>query len=114
MAFRNPRRALEPGAELDFLQYEILELKASNLQRLGRKAEEALRALEAFDAGRSAAEAEERARLVDAAGHAVWCYVVQREVCGLRDAEAVLRELRVPREVRLRMGVFPAKQRGGT
>lgn len=114
MALRGPRSRFTPesGGELDFLQYEILEAKAYNLQRLGRKAEEALRALEAFDAAGAAAGADERARLVDAAGHAVWCYVVQREVCGLRDAETVLRELRVPREVRLRMGVFPARKEG--
>ena len=47
-----------------------------------------------------------------AAGEALWYYVVQREACGLRDVEIVLREFRVPREVYLRMGL-PSSERGG-
>jgi hypothetical protein len=76
--------------------------------RLGDQVEdeERLARLEAF-----AGEADprddarlERKRLVAAAGEALWYYVVQREACGLRDTERVLRKYRVPREVRLRMG----------
>jgi hypothetical protein len=38
--------------------------------------------------------------------------VIQREVCGLRDSEAVMRHLGVPREVRLRMGYAPRPKAG--
>ena len=37
-----------------------------------------------------------RERLLDRAGEALWCFVVQREAFGLRNTEAVLRELQVP------------------
>jgi hypothetical protein len=75
---------------------------------LGRQLQAALERLEAFDAGArtgSPADAAERDALVGAAGEALWYFVVQREVLGLRDADTVMRELRVPREVRLRMGL---------
>jgi hypothetical protein len=49
---------------------------------------------------------------VGAAGEALWYFVVQREVLGLRDSDAVMRELRVPREVRLRMGLNRQRGRG--
>ena len=78
--------------------------------RLGKRLSRALDALLEFDAARPAelhtADRDQRETLVAAAGEALWYYVVQREVCGLRDAEAVMRDLRVPREVRLRMGVI--------
>ena len=118
MAARKPRRPGQPGGDgLDGFAYELLQEKAANIARLGARLERALEALAAFDADRApgaaltAEDADERERLVAAAGESLWYYVVQREVSGLRDNEAVLRELRVPREVRLRMGVFP--RRGG-
>ncbi|HXW25372.1 MAG TPA: hypothetical protein VEK73_11525 [Xanthobacteraceae bacterium] len=37
--------------------------------------------------------------------------MVQREACGLRDSNRAMREYGVPREVRLRMGVFPPSRR---
>jgi hypothetical protein len=102
--------------EVDPFAYEILQEKAANLARLGTKLNEALAALRAFDAqqGREAdieERGEQRQALVDAAGEALWYYVVQREVCGLRDAEPLLRQLDVPREVRRRMGYFPPAKR---
>ena len=45
---------------------------------------------------------------MDRAGQALWALVVQREACGLRDVESVLREYGVPREVYLRMGYYAA------
>ena len=54
--------------------------------------------------------AARRDELVAAAGEALWYYVIQREVCGFRDSEAVMRHLAVPREVRLRMGYTPRRQ----
>ncbi len=100
--------------DLDAIQYEILQEKATALNRLGNRLQQALDALRAFDArlpGGTVATAEdlrERQALVNAAGEALWYFVVQREACGLRDSEAVMREYGASREVWLRMGYFPA------
>jgi hypothetical protein len=105
MALRKPR-SLADGGELDVLQYEIMQEKAAVLSRLGRKLQAALDELAAFDADASVrAGAGERDALVGAAGEALWYFVVQREVLGIPDAEGMMRQLGVPREVRLRMGL---------
>jgi hypothetical protein len=101
------------AGNFDVLQHELLQEKAATIARLGRRLEDALHALAAFDAARrdapalTEAEAVERDRLAAAAGESLWYYVVQREVCGLHDGEIVMRHLGVPREVRLRMGFVP-------
>lgn len=113
----NPRplppwlRAENPAAALD---YEIAHEKASTLGRLGRRLEAALAALAGFDArsedqafAMPAARRQRRAELVAAAGEVLWCFIVQREACGLRDTARAMRDYGVPAEVRLRMGVFP-------
>ena len=107
MSLRKPRRlsARPEDGQLDVLQYEVMQEKAAVLARLGRRLQTALDALAAFDASGGAGAAGERDALVGAAGEALWYYVVQREVLGLRDTEFVMRELQVPREVRLRMGL---------
>jgi hypothetical protein len=87
------------------LDYEIAQEQASALGRLGRKLEKALTALSDYDrdhAGRGAM----RGRLVREAADALWCFIVQREACGLRDARPVLRDYRVPVEVYARMGAM--------
>lgn len=93
----------------DVLEYEAVQEKVGNVARMGRRLESALAALAAFDAARPEcvppADAAERERRVAEAGEALWYYVVQREACGLRGTEAVIREMGVPREVRLRMGL---------
>lgn len=116
----NPRplpiwlRAENPAAALD---YEIAREKASALGRLGRRLEAALAALAAFDAQtdeeRSApppVRREQRDALVAAAGDVLWNFIVQREACGLRDSNRAMRDYGVPAEVRLRMGIFPARK----
>jgi hypothetical protein len=113
----NPRplppwlRTENPVAALD---YEIAREKASALGRLGRRLEAALAALAAFDAQNEdeasaapAARRERRDELVAAAGEVLWCFIVQREACGLRDSARAMRDYGVPAEVRLRMGIFP-------
>jgi hypothetical protein len=107
-------RAENPAAALD---YEIAREKASTLGRLGRRLETALAALAAFDAqAEEEASApppvgrEQRDALVAAAGEALWNFVVQREACGLRDSNRAMRDYGVPAEVRLRMGIFPARK----
>jgi hypothetical protein len=87
------------------LDYEIAQEQASALGRLGRALETALAALVEHDRGHLGPGAE-RARLVQQAGEALWCFIVQREACGLRDPRPVIREYRVPAEVQNRMGVF--------
>lgn len=104
MALRGPRNlfGMQGADNVDVLQYEILQEKIAVLGRLGRKLQTAMDALHAFDA--QPGPAAERDALVGAAGEALWYYVIQREVMGL-DTEAIFRELRIPREVRLRMGL---------
>jgi hypothetical protein len=98
---------------VDTLTYEIVQEQASALGRLGRGLEAALEALREFDAAHPRSEAspdgrQTRRTLVAAAGHALWMFVVQREACGLRDSRSVMRDYKVPAEVRHRMGYFPS------
>lgn len=80
------------------LRFELLEAQAAALGRTGRKAEAALAALRDHPGG------EGRAQVLAAATDAVWCFLVQREVMGLRDRAAIVAELRIPREVMARLG----------
>ena len=113
-SFRQRERANETP-----LDYEIAQEKAAALGRLGRGLETALAALAAFDAEPEAHAEDDhgqgerraaRAALIEAAGHALWLFLVQRDSCGLRDARAVMRDYRVPAEVQARAGAFPPKQ----
>jgi hypothetical protein len=79
--------------------------RASALGRLGRALEAALAALADHDSGRAEPDAT-RARLVQDASDALWCFMVQREACGLRDPRPVLRHYGAPGEVYARMGAF--------
>lgn len=90
---------------LESVQAEIAQEKAASLGRAASRLQQALARLDGHGA------ADGRDRLVAEAGEALWFYVVQREACGLRDVESVLRGYRVPREVYLRMG--PASAGGG-
>jgi Family of unknown function (DUF6665) len=132
-----PGSARQPVA----LDYEIAQEQASALGRLGRALEAALLALAEFDRGVaggpdrmpayepaadwSAAEVaaqdasllpaehrKTRANLVAAASHALWCFIVQRESCGLRDPRPVIRDYRVPAEVQNRMGIMAVPHPG--
>ena len=100
-----------PGG-VDLLEYELVQEKAATLARVFKRLQAALDALAAFDREPAAGTPADRDELVSAAGEALWYYVIQREVCGLRDAEAVMRSLGVPREVRLRMGYRPRPPAG--
>jgi hypothetical protein len=96
------------------LGYEIAQEQAAALGRLGRALEAALAALSEHD-GRHAHSGDRphqahasaaRERLLRDASNALWCFVVQREAVGLRDQRAIMREYRVPIEVKNRMGAF--------
>jgi hypothetical protein len=49
-------------------------------------------------------EGEGRAQVLKAAADAVWCFLVQREVLGLRDRAAIVAQYDIPREVMVRLG----------
>jgi hypothetical protein len=104
------RSAPANSSRLVALDYEVAQEKASALGRAGRALEAALKALAEFDAA-AAEDGSERAGLVQEAGDALWCFVVQRESCGLRDPRPVIRDFRVPAEVQNRMGVFTGRRR---
>jgi hypothetical protein len=97
---------------IGFLEHEFARERASALGRLGQALETALDALVAFDAARVhckpfPAQAEVRKALVEDASLALWHFLVQREVCGLRDLRHVLTDYRVPADVAARIGAFP-------
>jgi hypothetical protein len=102
------------------LDYEIVQEQAAALSRLGHALETALAALSRHDRadrdrdGGPAAETSmnlEREQLVRDASDAIWCFVVQREACGLRDQRSIFRAYDVPAEVKNRMGVFETSGR---
>jgi uncharacterized protein DUF6665 len=97
-----------PTTGLDVLEYEILGEQAATIGRLSRELRQSLDALKAFDAragGLVDRRDPERVRLVDAAGYALFNFIVQRDCSGLRGTEHVLKQYAVPAEVRARMGV---------
>jgi hypothetical protein len=89
------RLGVETGEAV--LRHELLEEQAASLGRMGRKMETALAALRAH-------EGEGRAQALKAAADAVWCFLVQREVMGLRDRAAIVAQYDIPREVMARLG----------
>ncbi|MCV0397439.1 MAG: hypothetical protein K5872_16450 [Rhizobiaceae bacterium] len=82
------------------LDYELAGEMATSLGRAGRKAEEKLARLKAAEA-----EGEEaRARLVEEAAQAVHAWFIQRELCGMRRHEGVIRDHAIPKAVLARLG----------
>ena len=102
---------MRPKSGWDVLQHEIREEQAATIGRQARSLRDALDALEAFDRRASSATMtadsrdRQRARLVDAAGYALWSFVVQRDCSGFRFTDQALEDYAVPAEVRARMGV---------
>jgi hypothetical protein len=101
-----------PANELDL---ELMREKASALGRIGRQLEATLRALAGFDAAAASNEGGTgdrgvRTKLVLAAADAYWCFIVQRESCGLFDGQSIIDHYKVPAEVQRRAGIAPAKR----
>ena len=90
------RLGVETGEAV--LRYELLQEQAASLGQAGRKVEQALAALRdhAGEAG--------RAEVLKAAADAVWGFLVQREIMGLRDRAAIVAQYAIPREVMNRIG----------
>ncbi|MGX5803777.1 DUF6665 family protein [Bradyrhizobium sp. Arg314] len=82
----------------DALGHEILAEKAAALGRAGQRVEETLAKLG------DNAEEQQRPQLLKAAAAAVHAYFIQRELCGLRRHDAVIREYNIPRAVLVRLG----------
>jgi hypothetical protein len=108
MAVRIPQSlsaSLSRDTGWDGLDYELREQKAQTLGNLGSQVEPALAALNAFDAAVHGTDREERRRaMLDDAADLVWAFMIQRELCGFRNWEAVVKDYRIPREVLNRVG----------
>jgi hypothetical protein len=95
--------AMWPGlpadSGLDLLGHEILAEKAAALGKAGEKARLALARLKAHAVGKEGREAALRA-----AADAVHAYFIQRELCGFRRHDGIIREYEIPRAVLVRLG----------
>ena len=61
--------------------------------------------MRAFDAEAHEPNWEHRRRaLLDDAADLVWAFMIQRELCGLRNWEAVVKDYSIPREILNRVG----------
>jgi hypothetical protein len=72
---------------------------ASALGRAGDRAAKALAKL-----GEAGSDHPDRAVLLKAAADAVYAFFVQRELCGMRRHDAVIRDLAIPGAVLARLG----------
>lgn len=88
-------------AAFNVIEGEVLAEKASSLGHHGRQVEKAMSALRGFD---PAGDPEDRLKLVKAAAREVWAFLVQRELCGLRDQKQVIQDYGIPGEVLVRLG----------
>jgi hypothetical protein len=86
-------------AAFDALGHEILAEKAAALGRAGQRAEETLARLREHGD-----DTDKRPRLLKEAAEAVHGYFIQRELCGLRRHDAVIREYNIPKAVLVRLG----------
>lgn len=83
------------------VESEIRGEKAAALGDAARRVEAALTAYRTRPQ-----EGAERERLLDAAADAVWGFLIQREVMGLRDREQIIAFYAIPPEVLNRTGVM--------
>lgn len=93
------RPASASAGAFDALGHEVMAEKAAALGRAGDRAGECLRRLATCEVG-----TPERASALKAAAQAVHAWFIQREICGLRRHQDVIRELAIPREVLARLG----------
>ncbi|HZH11946.1 MAG TPA: DUF6665 family protein [Microvirga sp.] len=108
MAVRIPQSlstGLQPETGWNVLDYELREQKAHTLGALSGQVERTLAVLRAFDAQAHQPDREQRRRaLLDRAADLVWAFMIQQELCGLRNWEAVVKDYSIPREVLNRVG----------
>ena len=102
MTLRAPTRydtAAGGGVGPNPLEIEIAAEKAAALGRSGERVEETLARLRALEHG-----APERPASLRDAVEAVYAYFIQRELCGMRRHQDVIREYAIPNEVLVRLG----------
>jgi hypothetical protein len=108
MAVRLPQNlstSLQQETGWDVLDYELREQKAQTLGTLGGQVEQALAALRTFDDGVHGSDCiDRRDGLLAEAAERVWAFMIQRELCGFRNWESVVKDYRIPREVLNRVG----------
>lgn len=103
MSFRPPASLLPSTSEglLSALDQELAGEMADALGRAGLKVELALQRC-----AEARAKAPERlADALDEAAHAVFALSVQRELCGLRNQAAMVRQYDIPKDVMARVGI---------
>lgn len=83
------------------VEFEIIGEMASSLGQAGRRVEHAMARLRESDVPLGSAD---RDALLKAAAKAVHAYFIQRELCGLRRHDDVIREMGIPRAVLIRLG----------
>jgi len=81
------------------LDYELAGEMAASLGNAGKRAEESLAKLAAHGGGEA-----ERNDLVREAADAVYAYFIQRELCGLKRHDDIVRQMAIPRAVLARLG----------
>ena len=105
MSLHPPRLFVEARLRADqginLLESEMLADKASSLGHHGRLVEQAMAELRAFQGA-----PEARLALVKKAAREVWAFLVQRELCGLRDQKEIIRFYGIPPEVLVRLGAM--------
>ena len=93
-----PVGSVASGDGLNPLDHEIAAEKAAALGRAGERVEISLRRLNEMGQG------QDRAALLKEAAAAVYAYFIQRELCGMRRHQDVIREYAIPNEVLVRLG----------
>lgn len=83
------------------LDIELAGEKADALARAGRKAEEALSRLAAARNQKNAS----LDALIDTAADAVFALTIQRELCGFRNQQDMIRRYEIPGDVMARVGI---------
>jgi hypothetical protein len=95
------------------VETELMAEKAAALGRAGESLAAALAALSQADAALQVdptpALRAKRRELREIAAERLWCVLVQREAVGILQHEGMLREQRVPAEVRLLAGPRPRR-----
>ena len=103
MAVRAPKnlagRFLDAEAKSP-LEHEIASEQAGALGRSGRQV---AATLESYRQARASGEDHEKA--LNQAVDAVYGFLIQRELLGLRDSRAIIRDYDIPREILVRLGV---------
>jgi hypothetical protein len=98
MALRPPQQ-YQTSQITNPLDVEIIAEKAASLGHAGEKVEKAMARLRAFEG-----PPEQRGALLKEAAECVYAYFIQRELCGLRRHQEVIREYGIPKEVLVRLG----------